>query len=223
MEASKKAVIINASVGGWYWKGQERLIRSLIHHGYTHDILTWKEEWPNDEFDKECIYNIKASAFQEAINRGYELILWLDSSCWAVNDPGKLLDHINDQGYYIGTSGFNCAQTCSDKCLEYFGVSRDEAEPIADSSTGVLGLNMANPIALSFYQKWIEVAKAGIYNGSRLHDNQSKDSRFLFHRQDQSCASIIANQLKMKLTPFGEYVSYYPADLDKVIFTLRGL
>lgn len=222
MESSKKACIINVSIGGWYPQGQKRLISSLNLHGFNWDLMMWTD-WPNDHFSKDCIYNAKAASFEEAIKAGYTHILWLDSSMWAISDPNKMMDIINEKGWYLGTSGFNCAQVCSDACLRYFSVERNTAETYPDSHTGCFGVNLENPTAKKFMDLWIQSAKDYAFHGSREHDNQSKDPRFKFHRQDQACASIIANQLGMEMTQFGKFVSYYPNDIDKVIFTCRGM
>ena len=141
MEASKvKVCILNASNGtGWYPVGSQRLKRSLIHHGYAHDLLFFSN-WPNNEFDKMCPYNIKAAAFAEALKKDYDIILWADCSVWAINYPYPVLDIINHDGYYFWRSGYNCAQTCSDACLDYVGVDRDTAETYQDVSTSLVGI-----------------------------------------------------------------------------------
>jgi hypothetical protein len=223
MEAEKKACLINAALGGWYWKGQKRLIDSLRHHGFTHDILTWCNEWPNDNYDKSCPYNVKAAAFEEAIKKGYKIIFWADASVWPVKYPEPIFDYINENGYYFWSSGHNCAQVTSDKCLEYFGITRDEAEKFTDCSTSMFGVNMDNPYGKKFIETWIQAAKDKAFHGSREHDNQSKDPRFKFHRQDQCAASIIIGKMGLKMTDPGQYSSYYPSDLDKVVFTMQGI
>lgn len=203
-----KIAVINAALGGWYPVGQRRLRRSLIETGFAGDILCW-EDWPNDHFDKGCVYNVKASAFVEAISLGYEIILWIDCSGWAIKDITPIIKRVHDNGYFILSSKHNCAQTCSDRCLEHFRVSRDEAEHIPDSSTITFGIRRTNPIAESFLSKWIDSALAGAFFGNREHDPaDSKDPRFLFHRQDQACASLAAHQSKMKLTDFGGLCAY---------------
>lgn len=102
MESSTRVCILNASTGlGWYPVGTKRLVRSLIHHGYGHDILTW-DTWMNSEFSKDCPYNIKAAAWYEALQKNYDIILWLDCSVWAVNDPYILLDIINSEVIIFG-------------------------------------------------------------------------------------------------------------------------
>lgn len=223
MESSIKHCIINVGIGAWYPTGSKRLERSLIYHGYTGDILIWNE-WPNDNYDKSCPYNAKAAAFEEAIKLGYTHIGWLDCSCWAVSDPNKFLNIINNDGYFLGeNTGYNCAQVCNDKCLEYFGVSRDAAEKIPDTLTGCFGVNMGNPVGKFFIEDWIQAAKDGIFVSSRFHNNESQDPRFLFSRQDQMCASILAHRHGMKLGDFFEIADYGATGKENVIFALRGL
>lgn len=224
MDSKIKHCIINASNGnGWYPRGTKRLKQSLIHHGFNGDILTWYD-WPNDEFDKSCAYTVKAAAFSEAIKLGYTHILWLDCSAWAIGDVNKIFDVINEFGYYFWGTGYNCAQTSSDRCLQYFEITRDQAEKFEDCSTSMFGVNLDNPDGKAFIEKWLRSALDGAFYGSRDHDNQSSDPRFLFHRQDQSCASLILNSMGMKITPPNIYSSYYTEKQNEsVVLTMRGM
>lgn len=220
-----RAVVINACVGeGWYPKGSERLKNSLVHHGWAGDVLQWINEWPNDNYDKSCPYNVKAAAFEEAINQGYTHILWLDSSVWAIKQIMPIFDIINEDGYYFWKSGYNCAQVCSDKCLEYFKTDRNKAEKYKDSSTSMMGVNMANPQGNEFITRWIQSAKDGVFSGSRFHDGQSQDTRFLFHRQDQSAASMIIGDMNLKMHNPNRYSAYYETHMnDSVILCMQGI
>lgn len=224
MESNKKHCIINASNGfGWYPKGSKRLKESLIYHGFNGDIITF-DKFPNNEFDTNNPYNIKPSAITEVLNMDYTHILWLDCSVWAIQNPNPIFDVINDKGYYFWTSGYNAAQTCSDKCLEYFNTNRDIAETYKDCSTSMFGVNVENPLGKEFIYQWLQAAKDGVFNGSREHDNQSEDKRFLFHRQDQSAATMILNKLNLEITNAGIYSEYYSDNINKsVIFTMRGM
>lgn len=222
MESHAKYAIISAGTGHWYPRGINRLRRSLIHHGFAGEILTWTD-FPNDRYDKSCPYTIKAAAFDSAIEAGFTHILWCDASFWAINYVEPLFDIINHDGYYLLQSGYNAAQSCSDSCLNYFNVSRDEAELIPDSATGAIGINLSNPIAKQFIDDFRKAALDRVFHGSRHHAGQSADPRFLFHRQDQSAATIIAHKLGMKLHSFGEHVDYYPVKNDKCIFAIKGM
>jgi len=221
--ASSKNCIVNAANGYWYPRGQKRLQESLIYHGFSGDFIPFIG-WANDNYDKECPYNVKASAIEEAIKMGYESFLWLDCSVWALKNPDKIFDKINDEGMLMLTSGYNAAQTCSDKCLQYFGVTRNQAEQMPDASTGVFGFNINHPKGKEFITRWLQSAKDGAFAGSREHDNQSQDPRFLFHRQDQSCASIICGLMGIQMHNYGEYASYYTPKMDEsIVFAIQGM
>lgn len=223
MDCQIKNCIINVGIGAWYPKGFERLKRSLIYHGYAGDILTWTD-FPNNNYDKSCIYNAKAAAFEEAIKMGYTHIMWNDCSAWAIQSIDPIFDIVNEKGYYLLRSGYNCAQTCSDKCLDYFGVDRDTAETYPDSSSCVVGVNIENPEAKQFIERFIQAGKDGVFVGSRLHDNQSEDPRFCWHRQDQSAVSMISNMMGLQLNNLNELVSYYSPQMPgSTILALRGL
>lgn len=220
-----KQCIINVAIGGWYPKGRERLVRSLMYHGFAGEVLTWNNDWPNGNYDGSCLYDVKAAALEEAIARGFTHIFWADCSMWCVRDPQALFGIIDEKGVYLESNGYNCAQECSDDCLDYFEVTRDEAEKIPMCSSGLLGININNPKGKEFAELWIESAKNRVWHGSRGHDNQSSDSRFLHHRQDQSAASIIAHQLEIELVPLGTHFAYYPASQsnEKIFFLCRGM
>ena len=170
------------------------------------------------------------AAFEEAMKRGYKKILWCDCSVWAVNDPGPIFDLIDRDGYFFLRSGIQSVQTCSDKCLAYFGLTRDEVVDFEDIQTGIIGFDLTQPDSLAFLERWIQSAKDGAFAGSREHDNQSQDPRFLYHRQDQSCASLIGNLWgkKYKQWAFDEdNLVQYNADPaspnPKTIFAIRGM
>jgi hypothetical protein len=225
-----KAAIINASVNKrWYPKGTDRLVKSLNFVGWAGGTLTWRDEWPNDNFNKECGYHVKPAAWEEAIKKGYNYILWVDCSIWAIRDPMPIFDIMGTQGYFFWKSGWNCAQTSSDKALSYFGIDRDTAETWEEASTSVFGVNLDNPLGKEFIERWLQSARDGVFEGSRDHDGQSQDPRFKFHRQDQTAASLILNDMGLSMTNPREYVQYWNKSTmeenipDSLVFLMRGM
>jgi hypothetical protein len=225
MESSIKHIIISVGKGAWYPEGVERLERSLNYHGFTGHVKTWKRKLPTGSpMHIESPYAFKVKAFEWAVANGYTHIMWLDASSWALKNPDIIFDIINEKGHYFWGSGHNCAQTCNDKSLEYFGISRDVAETYHDLSSGLVGLNMNNERSAQFLQKWIAAERDGIFKGSREHDGQSQDPRFCFHRQDQSCASIIANQLGMEIDQPNILCGYYGPNMpESLVMCYKGM
>lgn len=208
MKQEHPAVFISAGIGAWYNTGIDRFKGSLIDKGVAADFQFWKDEWPPGKFPRECIYTIKAAAFEFAIKSGYKTIIWGDASVWAVNPVNGFINEVNAKGYWLGHSGHNAAQTCSDACLKYFGITRDEAEKIHDCATGLFGVNLDFDGPRRFIERFIQAGRDQAFHGARNHAGQSGDRRFLYHRQDQSCATIIAHQEGMKLDAWQSRVAF---------------
>lgn len=227
MELTKaKICIISAGIGGWYPVGTKRLRRSLNEIGFAGDILSWEDQYPpNSPQHNDVPYYFKIAAFEWALYRQYTHVLWCDSSFWAVKDPMPIFDIMNDQGYYMFSSGYSLGQTANDNCLVHLGYSRDQVMAFPEWATGCVGINFENPTGRELYKLWKEYMDAGLSVGSRLHDNQSQDPRFKFHRQDQTCWSLACYKLDARNERGLDYVAYYGTgnNPQELIFYIRGI
>jgi hypothetical protein len=188
--------IINVALGNKYVQQQKRLGESL-EENFDGDFLTW-DKFPNHNYDEKNPYNVKAAAFEEAIKKGYKQILWLDAPVLALKNVKPIFDSIEKHGYLtLKNHNYNLAQTCNDKSLEYFNITRDEAEKVEEHASGVIGIDMTNPKGKKLIEMFIKACRNDVSNGSREHDGQSTDPRFMFHRQDQSVLSLCAHALKL--------------------------
>lgn len=227
MESHNRGILINAAWGKGYFKGSNRLERSLIYHGWVHDIKIWRDEKINEWFNPEYVYTIKAAAFSEAEKMGYTHILWADSSFWCVQNASKIMDVINEEGGYFCRSGYNLAQTATDKDLEFAGWTRDYAETLPELASGLLGISMRHPRGVLFYRWFLNAAIAGVFNSSREHNEASQDKRFLFGRQDQVAATIAYYKAGFNNARcFGDLAAYYEPHKHlnpSVLFAIQGL
>lgn len=203
-----KTCFLNVGLGEWYTIGSERLKGSLIDKGFPGDLLIWKDEWPSNRFPRDCVYNCKADAFEQAIKRGYTTLIWGDSSIVALKDTAEFVAQVQRDGYWIGQSGYRSSETASDAQIQYFGVSRDWAHEVPDCATGLFGVNIEAPGMLAVIEMWIKAGRDGIFNGSRGHGGQSEDRRFKFCRQDQSAMSLILGKHGVALRPFQSHVKF---------------
>jgi hypothetical protein len=221
-----KPCIISAGIGGWYGAGVDRLERSLIFNGFPGEMIMWKNDYPpNSPSHADNPYAFKVYAFREAIKRGHTHIMWLDASFWAIKNPIELFDIIVDKGIFAFKSGYNCAQTCTDKLLDAMTMSRDEAEQLPEIATGIVGLNMDNPDGKAVWDWWSNMCDEGFFKNSRTHNpEESRDPRFLHGRQDQSCFSMAVHKNNIKFD-YQDYVAYYQTghNPDKCIFFIGGL
>jgi hypothetical protein len=222
---SGKAVIISAGITGWYPAGVKRLVRTLNFEGWGGSILTWTDYLPECPNHNDIPYYFKIAAFEEAIKQGFTHILWVDASFFAVRNPMQMFDIMNEQGFWFFSSGYNLAQSVNDNALHYVGKTRDEAEQQIEWASGCVGINLENPDGKKLYEGWKKYMDAGLSKGSRLHDNQSSDKRFLFHRQDQSCLNLAIWDLGLKNERVNDMIAYKGTNYnpDKIIWFIQSL
>lgn len=224
----KRIAILNAAMGGWYPQGQERLLNSLQEVGYTGDILHWTDNTINDYYQSDCVYTIKAAALWSAYVQKYDVILWLDCAIYAVKHPQYIISLIQQQGGYFIPSGFSLGQTANDYALHYAGISRDRACELPELNTCVFGIDLTHEQGKRWFDYFMACARDRVFHGSRQHDNQSKDPRFLFHRQDQTAGTLAYYRAGFDCAvPFGKHVEFavhFDEQKQKdVIFLSQGL
>lgn len=224
-----KRCIVNIAVGdphSWYPHGSNALRKSLLDNGVECDLLFTKRQYP-----QYCSpYMDKVKSILDAHEQGYNQILYLDCSIKAIRSLDDIWNWIDTEGHYLYESGYNCAQTSNDQCLENFGITRDTAETFKEAATNVIGINT---LELSGQQLINELDMQHITNSiqGRKWPNEEQrliesiDPRFLFHRQDQTVISIIAGKYKMKLDKVNHFVmrdEYDNQINDTTIFKLKG-
>ena len=226
---SKNCIINFAS--GRYIKGQDRLMQSLLDVGFDGDLLTWTAEHQiGAPIHKDNPYAFKIYCFDEAIRQGYTKILWVDAYIWAVKDIKPIWDSVSERGYMKQEAGHLCSTWSSDTQLEYFGITRDEAEKfLMHGNDGFFALDFDVPIAVEFFKRWKQTMLDGQFKGPWHNDNNcvSSDPRCKGTRHDMICGSIISNQLKMFAFPQDLLMAYvgeqYGEPPDTVVMMAQGV
>lgn len=200
-------MIISFGCNDHRYKTQLRRLAESVNHIWGYAL--WHRWSENYQKHREIPYCFKTNILNMIrTEENYRFLLWVDSSMYFIKPPAELFKRIEEQGYYVSESGFNCAQSVSDECLKLFSKNRDEAEHIKECSSGCVGIDLESEIGSNLLQLWTLYTEYGGSKGSRFHDNQSKDSRFLFHRQDQSVLSLCLNQLGLVPSGTNEFWSY---------------
>ncbi len=202
-----KTVILNfANDRGNYLKMQSRLIDSLKKVDYVGDVITYNSEKEISEdcpTHEEVPYAFKAFAIREAINKGYENIIWMDSAVYAVKPLTYFLDYIEKYGYvFFNNLGFTIGDYTSDECLNNFGWDRSKAFDRPMIMACCFGINTNNARALRFFNDYYKAAIDGVsYLGDWTNDSGqvSEDRHVKGHRHDQSVASIVIDNLDMDI------------------------
>jgi len=157
---------------------------------------------PHDEVN----YAFKPYAFEYARQNGYKKILWLDSKCYPVGELNRISNFLETDGYwfvpelYAGSIG----EWCKDEVYNYIDIDREKCFSVPQIAGKHFGLNLNFDISLHFFEKYFYFAREygkEVFHGSWTNYNKevSNDSRVKGHRHDQIVASILVNQLGMKI------------------------
>lgn len=213
----KRAIISLATDRGNYYKGLCRLGESL-RGKFSGDFLGFMGEGsigaPKHEDNP---YAFKVHAFKHVFEMGYEQIIWLDSSVYAIKPVDNLFEFIERDGYVAQEAGHVVSSWCDQKTYNYFNLTPEKAaEMIMYGNAGFLGLDMNHSIAEAFFSGWRKACENGIFKGDWAN-----------FRHDMTCGSIIANNLGWKFQP-GNQILQYAAPTDKpnndtICFFAQGL
>jgi hypothetical protein len=193
---------------GSYIPVQKTLIKSIHHIHPSATIFAFHNPadiHPNCPTHKQSPYGFKVYAVEYARNLGYDVVIWLDSPNRLVQPIDAWVAEIEKVGVFLQQDGWKCGQWANDKCLEYFGVSRDEAMTIPNIYACILAFDFRHPITPVFFAMWKEACVAGMFagKGKNTDKTESNDERCLGHRYDQTCAELVAYKLGL---PFSRMV-----------------
>jgi hypothetical protein len=214
-----KDVICSFASGGRepYNKMLLRLIDSVKEHWHG-DMLVyspdhWLDEykgvkirkgWPQPKgiaslTHSEMPYQFKTALIQEALEMGYERIIWLDSSMQLKKDLTPLFDSPTGITVFenLGHPTWKYLSDAAHDLLKQSGFKED-IYSIPQIWGGAFALNFAHDQAQMFF----EALKAFSLNDS-FKDSGSARPGFVCHRHDQSVMSVIGHNVFKRL-PYGQ-------------------
>lgn len=213
----RKAIVNLATRDSMYIQAQNRLKGSVASFSGEFDFISYVGE-DSVGAPKHHPWNYAFKVYAVDTIKHYDLALWLDCSIVLVSSPKPVFDLIEKQGFFAENSGHTVGMWCNDRTLEYFGITREEANKMRMFSSGMTGFNFKTNIGQEFFERWKQSMSAGMFTGSW------KD-----HRHDQTCGSIILNQMGLadKYAECGTYFAYigsgYAAPQPTAIGHLLGV
>ena len=217
----------------WRPHGQARLAKSLELIGFDGELLLFDDGNLRCPPHRETPYAFKLYALKEAQKKGFDLLLWVDASFWAIRNLDGLAETLSEFGLLVQHSGFTVGQWCSDDCLSRMGLDREEAFKMSLFSGGFIGLDLIDPATLSFFDEFFQYAKEGhCFKGAWRNSKGevSPDKRVLGHRHDMTVGSVLLYHRGIQIQPnniFFNYYSWYKKyktemDLSNVYFVCEG-
>lgn len=212
---SNKCIVSLATKNSQYVDGLSRLSNSLRDNASGIDFLGFiHESSVGAPLHIDNPYAFKVYAIQRAIEEGYDSILWLDCSVYAVAPVQPIFDIIEEQGYWFEGAGCWLGDWCNDETLKYYNIDRNESIPMVQS--GFMGFNLNHNYGQRLFSQLNYACKTGLFKGDWSN-----------HRHDQSCISAILHNNAFGFSHAPEYVQYagiYDKILnEKIIFKCRGI
>jgi len=235
----RKCVLSFATTERNFEAGIHRISGRLNELDFDGDYLYWivsHRDFPEGcPTHLESPWGFKPWCFQQALSRGYDLALWLDTSVVPVNID-LIFKKIAEKGSYFVRAKHQtqinrmAGEACSDHALEAMGLKREQALTIPQISAARIGLNLHNDKSLKFLAAWQHRSMDGVsfkgYRGcptpiaySSVYSNEdefaSSDSRVIGHRHDQTIASILVNDLNIAWEPENDNEAFFNRTLVK--------
>lgn len=192
-------VVVSVATSPHHIHNQLRLYRQLKRE----HMMFWDQLPEGSPPHSQEPYAFKVYAIEKAIAKGYDSILWCDSSIVVLKPLEPLWKLIESQGYWFSKNyDYNQGQFCNDEALKIMGRTREEAFGIPQVVGGCFGLNIdLASTANLFLWRWGTLLRMGAFRGDRGDLSGDADmTKFVGHRNDQACASEVCYALGMKLT-----------------------
>lgn len=177
-----RRAIVNLSTKK-FWKGQVRLRQRLTDNTDADVFMFTNESQIGAPLHPENNYAFKVYAIERMREKGYSSILWIDASMLPIKNIDSIFTIIEKDGYFFQNGGWKNKDWTNERAKSYFGT--DEGDMMAACC---FGLDFDNEETVVFWEHVKNAMNAGIFNG--LWDD---------HRHDQTCMSILAYQMDMKL------------------------
>lgn len=228
--AHKDKVIVSCAFGGTHYLQRQ--------HKFLHYVQKEASQYPRVVFN--CLpngcpqhsttthgaYAFKIHAIQNAIDRGYRYVLWLDTTMIVVKPLQPLWDCIAEHGWYVcPQAGARLGEYTSDEALAIYGIDRELAMHIQLPYSGIVGLDMKG-IGGDIWREWKKLCEAGAFmghhhapgrgsaGGGKTVGKVSEDPRVSGHRHDESAIGYVLYKLGL---------TYWYAEGDRWYFPNRGL
>lgn len=206
-----------------YNKALERSIKEARKY-YSGDMIYYSLDQGNKEIEdvfinsglpqncpthQEVPYAFKPYLFKEAFDKGYEQVIWIDSTIVINRDLEPIFKAAKNRGVVaFHNLGHNLEAWISDKAIKNTGI--DIKEDPYQIMACVVAFDISNPIGKKIFNEWFKLAQ----DNESFQNNPGSSPKFKAHRHDQACLSALLWKEQIKLLPYGP-LCYTPHDQTK--------
>jgi hypothetical protein len=170
-------------------------------------------KWPLVNSHFEIPYAFKPTAIQECREKGYESVIWMDSSMRLLKDPQQYLDYAAQYGVCsFENLGHPWRNYVTDIAVQKTGVKDNELDKVINIMACCLVFDFSNPVAALVFDEWIELA----HDGFSFHNGyDSIRPEYIAHRHDQAVLAALLYKHKVPILPYGG-LAYHPHQIDNI-------
>lgn len=128
-------------------------------------------------------YKFKPAAIDKARSLGYDLVIWADSPIHVIKPLDQFFEYLEENDYaFFDNIGHTLGMWTNDKCLEYFGMDREQALQTKMIMACCMGFNFRHEYVDELVTEYYELADM-LYPGSWSN-----------HRHDQTVMSFLLDR-----------------------------
>lgn len=239
-------------IASWSSKGREnyngamlRLIRSCKDAGWDGDYVMGSLDGDCDEYlgaeiklgsyprsetynlhnnHAEIPYGFKPEQIQVARERGYDVVIWCDSTIRMLRYPTEILAFAKDHGVAaFDNLGHPLHKYISDVCVNRTGLTPEELPVAKNIMACCIVFDFTHPMAGKVLDRWMELRADSF---SFQNGYGSTRPEFITHKHDQSALAAILFKYGVPLLPYGP-LAYPPHhetnEYGQVIFLNKGV
>jgi len=223
--------VVNVAVGGSYVRWQDSLRSSLRATGYQGDSVFWTDGYPTKDCPphSDVPYAFKVHAIEAAISKGYDTIIWADTSIWFRKPLAPIREEIEREGYWLSCQGWSVGQWCSDEALPLLGITREEAWDIPMVAATFFGVSILHPAGKELFDRYAAHCRDGSFKGAWRLEGVDDDviansppHTVLGHRHDQTALSVVAHKMGIKVYWPPCRFAYHKEPQDDIVIAVAG-
>ncbi len=131
-------------------------------------------------------YGFKPAAILKAFERGYDFVLWCDSPVHVTKSLDQVWEYLEENHYcFFDNIGHTLGMWTNDKCLEYFGMTREEALKTQMIMACCMGFNFQDQRVRDLVMEYNELSEMlfpGSWTGPQAHRHDQTVMSFLLNR-----------------------------------------
>jgi len=148
---------------------------------------------------------------RQALQRGFETIVWADSAAYVVRDPSPFFRLVKERGILFLGHGDQLHRYVNDRSLELFGFKRDDVKRRWLVSGTIFGLDFGYETTHDFFEEWASYERDGWFKT----DGQKPKGDFLEHRHDEAMVSLMLMKYEIDTPAYDDHLN---SDRESVTF-----